>query len=142
VEELFNSEAQRLVSDYPDAESWEEGFVASGRFILENRQAVYHLYNSVHRDELKRYIGKIAEQVMTRFIGRISSELTPAPDSEDVQIISGFYINALTGFVWDWLDNGMKADPEQMIRRLGYLFDGSIRMALEKSSENRDLHKS
>lgn len=136
VEELFKVEIERIVSDYPSAERWEEGFIYASQFIIENRQAVYHLYNSTHRDELEKYIEKIASEVMGHYISQMASGLSPAP--KDVEMISSAYLYILTGFVKKWLDSGMKSEPGDVIRRLGYLFDDNIRRALERSSESRD----
>lgn len=43
-----------------------------------------------------------------------------------------FYKFALVGMILDWLNTGMKKDPEGLIRRVGEIFHGNIEAALTR----------
>ena len=132
VEDILRAETEKVVSQYCDPDTWEEGFLVASHFVLENRRAIFHLRNSVHRDEVDKYVDTIASEVMFGYIKKISKGI-PAKE-EDKRLICEFYKNALVGLVKTWLDSGMKYDPEQIIRRTGMLFDGNIKVSLERSA--------
>ncbi len=130
---ILNKETEDVLSKHIRDESWEEGFIAAVAFALENKKAIYHIYNSVSKDELERYLNTIAEDVMRRYIHFVSDGFEIA--KEDKELIISFYKCALVGMVLDWTGSGMKNNPEELIRRLGKLFEGNIIHSLELCSK-------
>lgn len=49
-------------------------------------------------------------------------------------MVVDFYKFALVGMILDWLNTGMKKDPEGLIRRVGEIFHGNIEAALTRVS--------
>lgn len=47
-------------------------------------------------------------------------------------MVVDFYKFALVGMILDWLNTGMKKDPEELIRRVGEIFHGNIEAALTR----------
>ena len=45
LEEILRRETEQVLTDCPTVDNWEEAFITASRFVLENRRAVYHLYN-------------------------------------------------------------------------------------------------
>jgi len=125
---VLNMEAQKAFSGQEIMESWEEGFIAASRFALENKRLVYHIYNSARREEAERYLNYIAGEVMRRYMGTVAADIRSS--EEDRKLLEVFYRSALVGMIRDWLDGGMKSDPERMIRRLGLMLKDNIRIAL------------
>jgi AcrR family transcriptional regulator len=129
---ILSSETERVISQHQNVNSWEEGFIAAAKFALDNKRAVYHIYNSVSREELDRYLNGIAKDVMDRFVCKISAGIDAK--EKDKELITNFYKCALVGMVLDWVSKGMKEDPEELIRNLGKLLEGDIATALKRSS--------
>lgn len=130
--EVFETELEKVVAEYNATLSWEEGFIMATRFALENRRAVYHVYNSLRREELERYLYNVAGGIMTSYVDRVAEDIPAQPD--DKRMIAMFYQSALTEMVIRWIAGGMKDDPEAMIRRIGRLFDGNIELSLRRSA--------
>lgn len=130
VRVILNAEAEKAFAGQETMVSWEEGFIAAARFALENKKLVYHLYNSVRREEVERYLNDIAGEVMRRYVEMIAADLPS--EEKDRRLIVSFYKAALVGMIVDWLGEGMKYDPEQVIRRLGVMLQGNIKAALER----------
>lgn len=133
IEEIMRDEVNRVLAEQKASATWEEGFIYGADFALKNKRAIYHIYNSVSRDVLERYLNAIAEDVMTRFVEQMAGDLSPK--EEDKKLITHFYKAALVGMILDWMEAGMKYDTEKMIRRLGYLLEGNIYASLERSSK-------
>ena len=83
-------------------------------------------------EHISKGYGKL-EETKIKHVYIIGSKGIPAKE-EDKRLICEFYKNALVGLVKTWLDSGMKYDPEQIIRRTGMLFDGNIKVSLERSA--------
>lgn len=132
LSEIFQSELDRVLARSMDANSWEEGFIEAVSFASEHRRAIDHVYHSMRREELERYLYAAAGDVMTRYVERESEGIHAS--AGDKRIIAQFYQSALTQMVMTWVGQGMKEDAKALILRVGQLFDGNIRLSLERSA--------
>lgn len=132
LSELFRTELQTVIDEYNDTLSWEESFIVATKFALENKTAIYHVYNSMQREELVNYIYNVSGNVMIRYVEKVSDDISAS--SGDKKLIASFYQCALTEMVLRWIASGMKEDPDTIIRRIGYLFYGNIELSLMRSA--------
>ena len=130
---ILNAESQRVLAGHIDMESWEEGFISAAQFALENKRLVYHIYNSVRREDVERYLNNIAAGVMRQYVDTVSKKISVR--TEDKELIVNFYRAALVGMIVDWLNAGMKYDPAELIRRSGVMLKGNIESALERMKQ-------
>ena len=130
--EVLEMDLHRVIDEYNDTMSWEESCLSAARMALDNKRAVYHIYNSIRREDLERYMYGVAGSVMTRYVEYVSAGI-PASEG-DKRIIARLYQSAMTEMVIQWIIGGMKEDPEAAIRRIGQLFDGNIVMSLKRSA--------
>lgn len=133
LSEIFQMELERVLEEYNDKLSWEDSFMLAAKFSLENKRAIFHVYNSMQREELTNYVSKVAGNVMMRYVERVGEQIDAT--EEDKKLIAYFYQCALTEMVLNWVATGMKDDPETIIRRIGLLFDGNIELSLKRSEE-------
>ncbi len=131
LSEIFQTELQTVIDEYNDTLSWEESFIVAAKFALENKTAVYHVYNSMQREALENYIYNVSGNVMSRYVEKVSDSI-PASVA-DKKLIASFYQCALTEMVLRWIASGMKEDPDTTVRRIGQLFDGHIALSLKRS---------
>ena len=111
----------------------------AAEFALENRRAVYHIYNSLQREELENFLYSISGNVMNEYVETMSKDI--GASKEDKELIVEFYQSALTGMVLRWIATGMKGDPDSKIERIGVLFDGNIEISLKRSEELNKYNK-
>lgn len=130
---VIDAEVERVIAKHADVKSLEEGFIEGAHFALSNKRAVYHIYNSVSREELERYLNTIAEEVVRRLIE--GQNIAEGVSKLDQELIIHFYKCGLSGMVLAWVGEGMKTEPEQMIQSLGYLLEGSVAAAMEKGRQ-------
>lgn len=133
--EIIRAETERVISEHGEFENWEDSFIAAARFALENKRAAYHIYNSLSRENIEQYFYSIAKDVMTEFVEKLAADIPAKP--EDKALVIDFYKAALVGMTLEWVNSGMKQDPESLIKRLGSLFEGNIREALERSANSK-----
>lgn len=133
LSEIFQTQLQKVIDEYSDTLSWEESFIVATKFALDNRRAIYHVYNSMRREDVVNYIYNVSGNVMSRYVERVSDGILASP--EDKRLINSFYQCALTEMLVRWISSGMKEDPDTIIRRIGELFDGNIELSLKRSEE-------
>lgn len=131
--EIFQEELQKVIDEYNDTLSWEESFIVAAEFALKNKRAVYHVYNSMQREELANYIYNVSGNIMSRYVEKVSQGI--AASKSDQALIANFYQSALTEMVLRWIASGMKGDPEEIVERIGALFDGNIELSLKRSED-------
>jgi probable dihydroxyacetone kinase regulator len=139
TEELFQNETQKIISENRLFDSWQEGFLQATQFARENRRAIYHLYNSINRSRLEKYLYDVTLNNVEVFVRKQAEDL-PVRE-KDIRALSEFYTAALVGLVMKWLSDGMKTDPVAYIDEMGRLLDGNIRYTLAKSVSGNDSDK-
>ena len=133
LEDLFDEQTNQHLGNADSWELWEDGILQALNFAITNRRAVYHVYNSLKRENLQRYLSKVMTPITLKFVKQQSQELEVA--EEDIQTIVLFYKHGVIGAFGEWLDNNMKGDLEQEIKRLGFMMRGSVRYCLERAAK-------
>ena len=134
LEEIFQEETETILKAHDPVESWVDGFLQAIHFALENKRAIYHLYHSSGREWVETYMLQLAGHIMMDFVRDRAGSLQVA--ESDLQIIVSFYQYALVGMIFEWVREGMEMDAERFIRRVGVIFDGNIRHALENCAKS------
>lgn len=130
LSDIFSIELNRVIGQYGATGSWEESFIWATRFAMDHRRCIYHVYHSMQREELERYLYHISGDVMLRFVQSQNQDIGAPEDT--CQVIAEFYQGALTQMVIQWITTDMKEDPAQYIRYVGTLFEGNIVRSLQK----------
>lgn len=136
LQSVLDDEVEKAMKTVNGFTNWENGFLKAAQFALENKQAIYHVYRSVERDVLEKYLYSVAEIVMRSAITQQTADL--APNETDLELMVSFYKYALSGLVIDWISHGMKDSPESNILRLGELLNGNIRYTFVKMKSLQD----
>lgn len=131
LKDIFNIETKKALELAGAHSNWQDSFLYSAQFILNNKRAVYHVYSSVERDQLERYMYNVVGAIMTHYVRREAEGLDAA--EEDIELLAMFYKHAIVGIYNEWIQRGLKGDPEEVILRISRLLDGNIRSSLERS---------
>lgn len=129
--EIFESELEAVLGGVKEHVTWEESIAQAVQIALQHKRTVYHVYHSMQRETLEKYLYNVAGEVMRRYVERQSAGIHASQGDKD--IIAQFYQSALTEMVLNWIGQGMKEDGLEMITRMGQLFDGNIRASLKRS---------
>ena len=133
VDDVFRMETQRIIDENVAFTSWQEAFMQGTGFARANRRAIYHLYNSINRDKLEKYLYDVSISGMTSLV-RGQAEGVDARE-EDIRDLAEFYTAAMLGLVTKWLQDGMKDDADAFVARIGGLLEGNIRISLKRGKD-------
>lgn len=131
LENLFAIEEERMLADVRDVSTMRQGFMEASRFAIDNRKAIYHIYNSVSRDTLTNYLYRSASIYMTRYVkGQCGEELLSEQDFEDLVFLLA---SMMEGAIINILREGLPRDVESLIDNGTRLLDGMVKLAIENS---------
>ena len=116
VEELVAEQVQALLQKHPTVSSVEECADAVIELVMENRRAIYHIYNSLSRDVFERYLMDGCGYIVSTYL---KAEFAEKPiDPADLDALIRLHKCACFGSVIDWLNSGMKDDIADYFRRV------------------------
>ena len=61
-----------------------------------------------------------------------------AVQDEDLRLIADFYKCAFVGLILQWLDGGMKENPEYIVDKIFSYLEGNTRNMLKNAAERND----
>jgi len=113
VEEIMSDEIDRIMLDDPSVNSLEESFCRAIRFALENKRAIYHIYDSVNRDILEGYLMKASGYVARKHVNNITADLDIPDEDKELLITSLKYI--CFGASVEWMESRMEMDISSIL---------------------------
>ncbi|WP_169007598.1 TetR/AcrR family transcriptional regulator [Faecalispora jeddahensis] len=111
-------------------DTWQQGFLQIFQAVLENKPFIQNVYQSVSREQVENYLYTLTHKLL---IGVVEEKAVGMDVHDtDKEFITNFYKFAFVGLMLDWIKDGMKKDPQQIIDRLSILIEGDITRALDK----------
>ena len=115
---MFQEEAVSLLEQHEGTLLWQEGLLQMFRYLEKNRTVCLCALRSVGRDHLRRFfqtdiyaiIHRTVEQVGTEIGADLGGDAQP-----DIDLVTHFYVVALSGMVESWLLEEIDLTPEQLI---------------------------
>lgn len=122
LEELISERVQELIRNHPTIDSLEDSFDAALEFVMKNRRAVFHIYNSVSRDIFERYLMDVCSYVVRTYV---EADFAGRPvTEEDKELLIRYHRCECFGNIIDWLNSGMKDDLSAYFHRVYQLKRG------------------
>lgn len=122
LEEIIAQQVQELIQAHPTIDSVEDCFDAALEFVLENRRAVLHIYNSLSRDVFERYLMDVCQYVVETYV---ESDFAGRPvDEKDKKMLIRYHKCECFGNIIDWLNSGMRDDISTYFHRIYQLKRG------------------
>lgn len=126
----FGEDLRKTISENRQYNNWQAGCLATMDYLRENRDIVYNVINSIDRRTLELSLQQGADWIMTRVVNELAKEMNVSED--DKQFIVVFYRVIFIGLITDWVERGMKENPQEMIDKLTNVTQGNIKQALER----------
>ncbi|AGC69299.1 hypothetical protein Cst_c23390 [Thermoclostridium stercorarium subsp. stercorarium DSM 8532] len=137
LDSFFKEELEKVIEANAN-EPLQNLLKAVMEMVRENRQIVYHIFNSLNRDQLERYLFDSTNRHMYDLVKKEAEGLNVT--DEDIRYVAEFYQFAFMGLFLKYLWNDMKPDVDEYIDKLSTIMEGNIRRALENCSDkNKNL---
>jgi len=134
VEWMFEQEAICLLKKSDSCLTWNDGLFLLFNYVSENQKICECALNSLGRN----YLEHLFYNEVTNLVGNIVRQLSEGLTVEEkyIEFISKFYTLSFASLLVEWLKQGMKEKPEEVMQLLDITIHGNIRAALERAADS------
>ncbi len=134
IEAIAKEETDFIISKYARVESYEQCLQIVVEFILKNRRATLHLYNSANRDLYDQYLMDICRYAAETYFHTAFADRKISPS--DYELIINSYKCYAYGLSVDWLNSGLQEDILPKLARLCALREGMIEEMFKRAEQS------
>lgn len=130
LEWIYKDDATRVIPGKKTYENWRDAYLKLFYYAKENRALVMNTYHSLQRELLENYVYSEAYLFVKEIIDELAEGMRVR--EEDKAFLAKFYQYAFVGLLFDWLDKGMKEEPEHIVKQTEMAMDGNMLAALKR----------
>jgi len=113
--------------------TWKQGYLSVFLMTLEDSEFLLKVYPDSDIHKLEKFLLSIADKIIEPVFNEVKGDLEIS-DSNKAVIIKT-YSFALVGFYLEWIEKGMKENPERIVDDFARIFHGTLRLAVEKAAQ-------
>jgi probable dihydroxyacetone kinase regulator len=130
VEWIYLQATEKSLAENKDYDTWQQGFYQVLISIRNNKVLVQNTYRSTNRDSLERYMYTVIYDQIIVVVER--QAIGMSVDQKHKNFIAHFYSLAFIALIFEWLKDGMKEKPEDIVEQTAVLIKGDFEKALKK----------
>lgn len=131
---MLEEEAIEVVKHFDLLVDYEEAIRFVMRYVDENEYIISCAYDSIGRDEMKRFFYKDFVGVVASVIDAAEANFKNKIDPDFKEYVAKFYTEAISGMLIDWVKEKDKGDREKTV--------GHLTAIIETVLESMKLHNS
>ena len=135
---MFQEEAVSLLKRQEGALLWQEGLLQLFQYLQENRAVCLCALNSLSRTHLKHFFHTDIYATIHRTVTAVAEELGYDAEEGNLELLTHFYVIALTGLVESWLLGEIDRTPEELIQFTDTLLRDQARGAAMRQVEKEE----
>ena len=136
---MLEEEAVEVVKKFDLLVDCREAVLFVTNYIRENRHLLCCVYDSVGRDEMKRFLYADFTGVIRKVIQSTEEQLGVYIDDEFKEFVASFYTGAISSLLIDELTDENNHDPEKAAEFLSVVLNNSLPEVIKSSAVN-DMH--
>lgn len=113
-------------------DTWKHGFLTTTRFIRENHFVFFNIYDSHYWEEINDYFTETSNSLLRGVINDCIESTGINVLEEDKQFMIHYYRVVFNSIMTEWVKDGMKLRPEELLSKVEKLVDGTICSALQR----------
>jgi len=130
IEWIFTMEAVGSIEEYKSYDTWQTGFLIIFNYVKENLSFCTNCFNSMGRNILERFLFDMTFDLLIGVVNEVVQGRDVA--EKDRKFIARFYSHAFIGIVSQWITEGARDNPEEIISDINRLIEGDIRRTIER----------
>lgn len=123
---MLEEEAIEVVKKFDLIVDYEEAMIFVIDYVNENQHILSCAYDSMGREEMKRFFYADLIGVMEKVIDGTEKEYNCKLQEDYKNFVCNFYTEAITGMLIDWLKDKSVRDKEKTINYLSNIFHSSL----------------
>lgn len=121
---IFKEEVRIVLSEAKEGCTFYEEYVRAASILINNRQAIRHIYQSKSHYIIVDYLARVTEAFVERFVIQAAGEYELC--EEGICYITRFYSAAIVGYTLHWIEEGMPAYREGLLKMISGSFEATI----------------
>ena len=140
LEWLYEEETVSILQQFSSVENWEDPALLILKYMQENSAACLNVLNSMGN----KLIRKFFFQDFYTIYHKAFINLTAGYDLDPklVDFFARMTVYAIEGSAINWLEEGMKRSPEELVTMVGIYLDGMINILINHEHNSFDFKKS
>lgn len=130
-----NSVQSEFIPNVGELSGWPEKLKAAMHAMQDHPKLVYHVFDSISRERMERYIFDSVEDTFYEYI-KHQVEVSDVSE-ENLRVISSFCCHSLLGFILKFIWGHMSVDVDSSVDKLSEIFDGTIEYVIKRSSDRK-----
>jgi probable dihydroxyacetone kinase regulator len=130
LEWMYKKEAIAELQKRATYNTWQEGFLNLFLYIQNNKKICLCAFHSLGREHLESFLYSVTYQLIQHVVDTQTGDLQV--NEEHKNFLANFYTIAFLGIVIQWMQNGMKEQPQKITEALSITVHGSMLNALEQ----------
>ena len=114
TEWICERDAERALKQNKTYDTWQDGFLAIFNMIKRDKAFIVNIYHNVPKDYLYRYLYRVTYQLLYDVLDEQAEGRNVK--TEDKEFLANFYKYGFVGLVLEWIDGGMKEEPNQIMK--------------------------
>jgi probable dihydroxyacetone kinase regulator len=128
---IFYEELSEEIAQNRTFETWNGGFLATMNYLKKNSKMILHVYNSSYWPEASTYLKNLSSRLLGDVVEECVEKLGLLLQEKDQRFIVNFYRHVFNGLMIDWISEGMKEEPEIILKKLLIMITGNIPRSVE-----------
>lgn len=114
----FENETVEVLKQFNLVADYEEAILFIMNYAEENEYIINCAYDSIGRDEMKRFFFSDFKELVFSAIDRAEKDAGKTLEADYKEFLCFFYTEALTGILTDWIKNRKEKDRQQVMQYL------------------------
>ena len=132
VDWSFSKRLGESFSVLTETDSWQDGIEEIFKFFLDRRDIMLNIFHSSNGIHFDVYLENAIEPVILQDMEK-RDPYKNLP-SDNLNFIVRFATHAIIGFLLDWIREGMKRRPDEVIKQLANIFSVTTRYLADEIS--------
>lgn len=126
---ICSDDTEKALNGQKNYETWQKGVINLCYTLINNRIFVEGVYHSVQREYIENYLYDLVYDLLFTVIKELSEgfEIT----EKNKRYIADFYKYAFVGVLLEWIKNGMKEKPEEIVGLVNTITNGQLILAIK-----------
>ena len=113
-------------------DTWKHGFLTTTCFIKNNNFVFQNIHHSHYWDEVNDFFTEKSNILLKGVIDECIESTEIRISKEDEEFMIHYYRVLFNSIMTEWVKDGMKLNPEELLSKVEKLVDGTVCSALER----------
>ncbi len=128
---MLEQETFEVVKNFDLLVDYQDAFIYVIDYVKENSYVLNCIYDSVGRDELKRFLYKDFNGIMKKLLQDIAAQMKVKIPASFMEFLSDFYTEAVAGMMINIFQNTNLYTRDQLIEYFGTIVHSSIPASIQ-----------